>query len=199
MNFFKKTSLILFLILWLLIGFVYGNLLENGRQVYESRSNEVNKLISNHPDFFDATFNQIFESTLECDLTPSECKENTRHTFANYLNSSNQLDLINQPIYFIKLLPDRKIAKLFFSGDLIIEAVNTRNERRVGDLLKGERSELYGPYFGSEVFKIGQKGERQFYDPKPRYLKDLYSQMEVIVPYENDNQISGAIVYLHGQ
>ncbi len=102
-------------------------------------------------------------------------------------------------MYFIKLLPNGTIAKLFFSGDLILEQVNTREEMKVITLLQGKRDTLYGPYYDQEIIGVGKTVNHAFFDPKPAYLKDLYAQFEAIIPYHSNSEIIGGIVYLHGE
>lgn len=215
----KYLGFFLFCALIVLVTFIYVILLTSGRITYEMRSRQVNGMVAQYPAFFEVTFNEILPEALKCENTKEVCVQSVRTKF-DLLSTKPQVksDVVvekkssdrffaqapsnNQPIYFIILLPDRKIAKLFFSGDVRLEEIDTREERMVAEVLEGKRKELYGPYFGEEAFiTLNEKGEvlsdnRSF---KPAYLKDLYSQMEVIIPYYQDGKVIGAIVYLHGQ
>lgn len=197
----------------------------SGREIYYKRAMQINAAVSVYPDFFSTVFNDIFPFALSCDSyqetsDQESCVSQTRDKFDTlsagleqkhqntpYWNRYGLFKPSNyQPMYFIKLLPDGDIAKLFFSGDLKIEKVDTREERMVRDLLQEKRDSLYGLYFSEEVLGYDQvNNERHFYDLKPRYLKDLYSKFEVIVPYYqrkgvyySDRELIGAIVWLHG-
>ncbi len=211
----RYLGFFLFCALIVLVTLIYVILLMAGKGNYEMRARQVNGMVAQYPAFFETTFNEIFSEALKCQNTKEVCVQSTRTKF-DQLSTKQQVktNLIvekkstdnffvpvpsnQQPIYFITLLPDKKIAKLFFSGDVRFEQIDTRVERMVVEVLEGKRKELYGPYFGEEVFAVVRGTERTFYDPKPAYLKDLYSQMEVIVPYYQDDKLVGAIVYLHG-
>jgi len=159
-------------------------------------------MVQKYPSFFQETFQEIFPSVMLCSSAKQECTSNARRKFD--LLSEQSLANTNQsmapwssipsnlkPMYFILLADGDTIAKLFFSGDLLLERIDTTEERMVKEMLEGKRNSLYGPYLGEEI-AIAE-------NLKPRYLKDLYSQAEVIVPYYQDKKVVGAIVYLHGQ
>jgi hypothetical protein len=209
----KRLSLTLIILVILglvsagISSFLYFDFLKAGRAEYYGKSELVNGMVSSYPSFFESIFDDIFPSALNCSDSQLVCVQETRskldalseETARSHQNNENTQYYIpsNQSqIYFITLLLDGQIAKLFFSGDLVIEQVDTREEKMVVDLLTGERKDLYGPYLDQEAF---DEKKRRFYDPKPAYLKDLYSQMEIIVPYYSDSEIIGAIVYLHGE
>lgn len=165
-----------------------------------------------YPFFFEEIFSKIFSYTLSCSGEP-QCISDTRNqldTLSSSIieknvpvdtkndrflgNSSNFKPSNQQPMYFIYLLPDGKIAKLFFSGALIFEPVDTKGEILIKEVLEGKRNGLYGLQLREEISLFGR--EQIF---KTRYLKDLYSQAEVIVPYKVNDEIIGAVVYLHGE
>jgi hypothetical protein len=200
--------------------FGYFLLVMAGKSTYELKAKQVHILVKNYPNFFQTIYNDIFPSALSCQQTREECSKMTREKFDQLSASVKasesaalEIEMVEkrqrlqlspspsneQPVYFITLLPDGKIAKLFFSGELKLEEVDTREERMVVEVLEGTRKELYGPYFNSEVFEMTESNVRPMYDPKPAYLKDFYGQMEVIVPYYQDGKIIGAIVHLHGE
>jgi len=201
------SRIVLFSLALILIGsslFFYFSLLNEGKEKYFEKSEQVNTMVEDDPTFFNTVFSDIFPAAIQCSENQTTCASQTRKKFDllsseanNSTNKFSQQESLNQqPIYFITLLPDGQIGKLFFSGEVMVEPVNTREEKLVVELLTGKRDHLYGPYFNSEVFDFQN---RSFFDPKPAYLKDLYSQMEVIVPYYSDSEIIGGIVYLHGE
>lgn len=220
-SFFKKNKalkiilIFTFLLLFAIIASVYVLLLLEGKQTYDIRTKQVNTMIAFYPSFFESVFSDVFPHALQCsddrksckkqirdkfdNLSASVTKENmkTNHLYDNFYFESKPFN--QQPVYFIKLVSDNALAKLFFSGDVIIEDINTREEKMVIALLKGKRNSLYGPYFNQEAFISTYGQQHPFYDLKPAYLKDLYAQMEVIVPYYQDGELIGAIVYLHGE
>lgn len=202
----KKLSPLSFLgvVAVITIASVYFLLLNDGRETYYSTVKQVNKMIEREPTFFTTIFNDIFPFALECSVSKSECISQTRQKLdfisVSPLDYATDYDPSNKhPMYFIKLLPDGKIAKLFFSGDLEIEEINTREERMVVALLEGKRDALYGPYYDQELTGDGKTPNHALFDLKPAYLKDLYSQMEIVIPYHSNSEIVGGIVYLHGE
>lgn len=181
---------VIFIII-LLIPVVAMNL--SGRDVYYHRSQQVEELMVREPAFFEIVFTQIFPQALNCEPFNSlECQAVIQNEFTTMLNSdesqgyesNGELQLNAQlPIYFIQLDGDQ-IAKLFFSGNAELEPINTRGEQEVEDFLLGKRKSLYGPQMGARFPNA--------------YLEDLYSESEVVVPYWLNNQIVGAVVFLHG-
>lgn len=202
----KKLSVFLPLsiLFMVVVGSFYSFLLKEGQDTYQREASRVNTMVGNNPGFFESVFGDIFPSTINCQENKIECTKQARQKLDAISVSTKNYPVDDEPsnkhpMYFIKLLPDGKLAKLFFSGDLEIEEVNTREEKMVIDLLKGKRNELHGPYYDQELTGDGRTASHAFFDPKPTYLKDLYAQMEVIVPYYSDSQIIGATVYLHGE
>lgn len=178
--------------------------LNDGRETYWRQSGQISLMIKNNPVFFEKIYLDIFPIALNCSDSGDNCRDKTRYLLDQISVSSKNYPVNGEPsnkhpMYFIKLLPDGKIAKLFFSGELEIKEVDTREERMVVALIQGKRDSLFGPYYDQEITGDGRSPGHAFFDPKPAYLKDLYSQMEVIVPYYFDSEIVGAIVYLHGQ
>ena len=167
-----------------------------------------------YPSFFESIFNDIFPNALNCSSESSDCISQTREKIdslsasvvdKNVLPDMDDYHLFGrrsqdfkpsnqQPMYFIMLLSNDDLAKLFFSGGLIIEPIDTKKEELVKEFLEGKRSGLYGLQLREEISLFG-RGQIL----KTHYLEDLYSQAEVIVPYKVDNKIMGAVVYLHGE
>ena len=208
--FFAVTILII-----ILSSLTYFMLLKTGKYVFDVRTKQVGTMMEYYPSFFESIFNDIFPHALNCNDELNKCILSTREKMDSLSTSvvdrrlplDKGLDWFSlkpsnqQPMYFITLLPNENIAKLFFSGGLVIEKIDTREERMVADFLENKRKTLYGPYFNEEAFETSWRNpqNRPFYDLKPSYLKDLYSQMEVIVPYRVNGETKGAVVYLHGQ
>ena len=130
-----KSRVILILV-GILVLFVYLALLHDGRNTYHQEASRVTSMISNNPGFFTTIFNDIFPSALQCSRDTDTCVAQTRQRLDVISISPAGYAVHNQPsnmhpMYFITVQPDGKIAKLFFSGDIRIEEVNTREERFV--------------------------------------------------------------------
>lgn len=171
-------------------------LYENGKQVFNLRSNQVSSLMQSNPEFFLEIFDQIMPRAGECGTDPA-CVENIRNELdlltakAGTTSAETKPDYFSnvslandQPMYFISL-SNNKFNKLFFSGEYFVDQVETRREKMVQDVLLGKREQLYG-------FQANVDGLRM------TYLNDLYSEAEVIVPFKQNDEIVGAVVYLHG-
>lgn len=199
----KKAFVMCLICIVLLSSLVYWKLLQNGKQVYQVRTQQVHTLIEKNPVFFADVFTVIFPETIACTSKGgTDCVLKSRSLFDQRLSpnqnswdvsgyfipsyfGNGSLNLTSSlPMYFITV-EDDKISKLFFSGDLKIETIDTEGERQVQDLLLGKRSDLYGIQANISGFEM-------------TYLHDLLSEAEVIVPYMLGNQIVGGIVFLHG-
>lgn len=171
-------------------------LYENGRQVFFLRSNQVGELMQSNPEFFSEIFDQIMPRAQECgvdpicvkkirdelDLLTAEIGTTSAMTKPDYFSDVSLAN--DQPMYFISL-GNNKLNKLFFSGEAVVDQIETRQEKMVQDLLTGKRERLIG-------FQANVDGLRM------TYLNDLYSEAEVIVPFKQNDRIIGAVVYLHG-
>lgn len=177
--------------------FVAWRLYESGKGVYTLRSAQVSELMRENPQFFDEIFTEILPEAIECDgnaecvvdirsrldlLTEATASESSTIDVPRYF-SDVSLDS-NQPMYFITL-DQNQIVKLFFSGGIITKPIETRKEALVRDVLLGKRNKLHGLQANVDGLRM-------------TYLNDLYSEAEVIVPYVKDDEIVGAVVYLHG-
>lgn len=193
----SKMLIVFFVIVSIVVSFSAWRLYENGKQVYEVRSEQVLNLMNSHSQFFAEVFDQILPLGLTCrddracvsqvrsqiDLLVE--KSSTTNSDISKPDYFNQVSLSNdQPFYFVAL-KNGQLVKLFFSGEVKVSPIKTLGEVRVKELLLGERNELYG-------FQANVDGLRM------TYLNDFYSEAEVIVPYKRNGEIIGAVVYLHG-
>lgn len=177
--------------------FVAWRLYESGKGVYTLRNAQVSELMRENPQFFDEIFTKILPEAVECNgnvecvvgirsrldlLTETTASESSTIDVPGYFSDVSLAN--NQPMYFITLDQDR-IVKLFFSGGIVTTPIETRKEALVRDVLLGTRDKLYGLQANVDGLRM-------------TYLNDLYSEAEVIVPYLMDDEIVGAVVYLHG-
>jgi len=187
------------LIVLILVGivFVTWRLYESGKQVYTLRSAQVSELMRENPQFFDEIFTEILPEAVECNgnteceadirsrldlLTKATAQKSSTVDVPGYFSNVSLAN--NQPMYFIAL-DQNQIIKLFFSGGVITRSIKTRKEALVRDVLLGKRDRLHGLQANVDGLRM-------------TYLNDLYSEAEVIVPYVKDDEIVGAVVYLHG-
>lgn len=179
---------------------VYVVLLYVGKSLYESRNEYVQQLVTNNPVFFEKTFTEIFPQAIACKKSgeKNECVTKMRREMERLLPTPIVDQLVekykipdqphtmwvDQPMYFITL-KDGQIIKLFFSGGVKLENINTIGELKVMALLNGWTDKLYDIVLNDRTIPM-------------TYLDDLYSEAEVIAPYKINGKTVGAIVYLHG-
>lgn len=105
-----------------------------------------------------------------------------------------------RPVYFIRL-KENKIQKLFQSGEIKYENIDTQGERKVAEMLEGKKDPNAFPQYSCcspndiwvEIFPFN------FLLPERRYLKDFPSELETILLIKDkDEVIKGALVDLHG-
>ncbi len=149
---------------------------------------EKAKYSSQYTHIFTTTFPKIRECTLRYDY--KYCK--------NMLQ--NEINTLNIPkrytYYFIQKCPsysgsharvqeESAICKLFKSGDFTRTVVSSPGEQRVYQILEGKQKYKPNNFRMNEIFTTS------------RYLFDLYSEAEIIVPVTADGEIIGAIVELY--
>lgn len=105
-----------------------------------------------------------------------------------------------KPVYFIRL-KDGKLQKLFQSGEIKYEDIDTLGERRVAEMLEGKINPISFPQYTccgpddiwTEIFPLN------LLLPDRRYLKDFPSELETILLIrDQEGNIKGAMVDLHG-
>ena len=84
--------------------------------------------------------------------------------------------------YFIRLSPENRIQKLHQSGNFVEKFPSTRGERLVAKMLRGNHQFLLGAYADQSI--------------ESNFLKDAYSEFEVIVPVQINGKTIGAFVRL---
>lgn len=89
--------------------------------------------------------------------------------------------------YFIKIIENNTIEKLFLHGQWKNEPIDTPGERKVLRYLSNNQSKEY-----LKGFRIDADWSNM------RQLSDYYSESEIIIPFKNNNQILGAVVKVYG-
>lgn len=107
---------------------------------------------------------------------------------------------MRRPVYFIRLKED-KIQKLFQSGNIKTEAIDTDGERVVRDMLLGKLNPVEFPQYtccGGDDLEWSEIPFFRIFVPERRYLKDFYSELETIfLIRDREGDIIGAMVDLH--
>lgn len=106
-----------------------------------------------------------------------------------------------KPIYFIRL-KNGKIEKLFQSGEIKYETIDTEGEREVEKMLHGKKSTTSFPQHtccGGDDVSWSQMPLFRLFVPERTYLKDFSVELEEILLIKDKNgKILGAMVDLYG-
>jgi hypothetical protein len=96
--------------------------------------------------------------------------------------------------YFIRLKDENTIEKLFLSGKYTTAQSPQAKEKKVLALLKDKRGAIC-----DEGWKIdGNELEEGFSGSRMRYLYDMFSEAEILIPVRHDGRVIGAIVKAWG-
>jgi hypothetical protein len=158
------------------------------------------KYISQNQAGLEILFTDIFDQAAACRSLPLEinqiaCRQTIpTQIYAHIATGKDELTNFSST-YFVRLDPHDpdQLQKLFLSGNLVNEPINTPGERQVEQLLTGQRRSL--PSYRL-LDPVGNPLHHRYFND--RYLKDFYSELEIIVPYQCDhNHTTGAIVRLY--
>lgn len=140
--------------------------------------------ISLNPIGYKELFTEVFDHALECPkIASSKCREEIQRQIMSTLQTTD----LNFPEYFVRLTSEGTLQKLFLSGEVLEISANTQGEKRVVSLLLDkEHNLLWNGWRVSES------------ESNIKFLNDLYSEAEVIIPVKVHGKIKGAIVYLYG-
>lgn len=105
------------------------------------------------------------------------------------------------PIFFIKLVDQDTIGKLYQGGGYIKEKVDTKGERMVIDMLQRKRDPFAYPQYnccgGDDI--VPSLPIVNFLLPIRRYLNDFPSEIEHVYLIKDENhEIVGGLVFLYG-
>jgi hypothetical protein len=107
-----------------------------------------------------------------------------------------------RPVYFIRL-KNGQIEKLFQSGNIKYELIDTDGEKLVQKMLLGKVPPIQYPQYtccgGDDLSWSEAIPFFRLFVPERHYLKDFYSELETILLIkDNRDNILGAMVDLHG-
>jgi hypothetical protein len=164
---------------------------------------EWRRYIESNEQKFETAFVEAFTAAEKCQpVTAANCLEQNRRAMDEiFLDIQGEGVYGRPPMYFIRYKDEENIEKLFQDGRYFTEMVDTRDEQKVIQMLKGKRSPLRFPLYtcyGGDDFLCDVPVIGQFV-PSPAYLKDTFGEAELILLLKNDQgEIIGAVVALHG-
>ncbi len=195
----KTTFVVVIICILFFISIPFLLLFLSGRDIYVRRTTQLEKLVENNPTFFQSIFTEIIPLAIKCqEKEKNECPGKIRPSIEKFfiledIHSSQEyweetdgtLKLRGDlPLYFV-VLSEGKLIKLFLSGEVLIETIDTPGEKKILDVLQNKNKKLWGMQANTELFRM-------------TYLKDLYSEAEVVFPYKQNDNTIGVLIFLHG-
>ena len=174
-------SVLAALLLFTYIAFTLGS---NEKWIAEY-CKETDEFIALNNDKWRYVFGDFFDEAKSCD-NDSGCQERLHDELMVMLQGKEQLGYFPST-YFIRLDPGENIEKMFLSTEYNFTQPATRREKRVVRLLKNRND---------RICTQGFKNDLPFSTMK--YLYDLPSEAEIIIPVKDGDQVLGAIVKLWG-
>lgn len=148
--------------------------------VYDRKTSEINRNVEG----YSVLFTQIFDNAEICASQPTvDCTSRIQEQIKAALRTDN----LYFPEYFIRLTNEGIMQKLFLSGELVETKPTTVGEVRVRDFIEGKDNNLFWNTWRSNSS-----------DSTMIFLKDLYSEAEIIIPFKQGLKIKGVVVYLFG-
>lgn len=208
----KRTILLMVLIPLISLILVCLGLLASSVHADDARMRQITLLRSDwftsHRTDLLPMFTDIFPQAEKCNKKPEECVAETRQLIDTQLGVTLAADPKYQegrlPIFFVKLKDKNTLEKMYQSGDLLTEKVDTRGERMVVEMLQGKRDPFAYPQhtLPAENANIPYAPYVHILEsllPLRRYLRDFPTQIEQIYLMRNEkNEIMGGLVYLYG-
>ncbi len=178
---FLNIALIIFLVCCYFVVNVASNKPGIAASCYQSKS-----FIYNNHIPLQKVFSETFSQNMQC--ANQVCrKELVQNMFQTFTGSEKMVFFPSS--YFIRLNADQNIEKLFFSGELQTTIPETRKEKLIVKLLKGQAEA-----------RCTQGWKMDASDTQMTYLKDFPSaEAEIIVPILDINgKVVGAMVSAFG-
>ncbi|MEN8253066.1 MAG: hypothetical protein ABFQ62_01660 [Patescibacteria group bacterium] len=141
---------------------------------------DVKSFIELNNSTFETVFTNSFDVAVAC--RTEKCKTQQVNQTMLSLEGSDKLKFY-QTSYLIRLNTDGNIEKWFWSGDVKTTIPTTDGEKQVTKLLRGKSSPIC-----TQNWKL-DSGETHM-----TYLKDAYSEAEIIIPIKSDRKVIGAFV-----
>lgn len=159
--------------------------------------------INQNKKAFTYIYTNTFDKAKSCGDNVN-CEFGIRQEIDKSLGEILSLDksgLNRMPVYFIRLNSSGDIEKLYQGGGYHLEKVDTKGERMVREMLKGNRNPFGYPQYnccGGDDIVADIPIVNKLLPPR-RYLNDFYSEIEQIYLIKDDsNNILGGLVYLYG-
>lgn len=137
-------------------------------------------------------FTTVFDSAKEC-RGNTKCESEVSSSIFSSLYGLEGLGY-KESTYFIRLNDENTIEKLFLSGKYTSVRNPQAKEKKVIALLKNERGAIC-----DEGWKIdGNELEEGFSGSRMRYLYDMFSEAEILIPVLHDDRVIGVVVKAWG-
>lgn len=177
--------ILLAIVLMYTILFRANELLGNGDVVLEEQ--ELQTELVQYAPGYDQVFSDVFPVLSQClseEIPYTDCK-------ARIQNILYAIDIPDRTdIYFITKCSTsdsvENICKIFRSGDYKITPVRIVGEKRVFQILQGKQRSVTNNFRMNEIYSTS------------RYLYDLPSEAEIIVPVTGKSRVIGAVVEVYG-
>lgn len=203
-----KRSMILSIIIGTSTAFLvmYGFLLiwfTNNSFEFTNKGYEMEEEFSKNQNIYIPLVTQIFDKAKFVNVRADIDKMYGKMLDYPYVTDSSGTVYVTsrKPVYFIRLKNNR-IEKLFQSGDIKYETIDTKGEREVEKMLLGKLNPIIFPQHtccGGNDLPWNEVPFFRLFIPERRYLKDFNSELETILLIrDNNGSILGAMVDLHG-
>jgi hypothetical protein len=143
------------------------------------------RYIRNNSENFHTLFENVFDQAKQCNGSSSCEKEISEKVFSLLLDF-DKIGRQKESTYFIKLQNDDTFEVLFLSGKYEVDSIDTAKKRQVQKLLNGNIQDL-----NANKLHLGDGDEDM------RYLNQLKSKFETIIPVKKDGKTIGAVVRLY--
>lgn len=177
------------------------------RRVIASRS----ELLTENNEAFQTVFTEIFPSAHSCfEQENSEaCKPHIRMQLDQTLHEALSYQYPRQhaqpeqrlPVYFVRLLDENTLEKLYQDGTYTQKIINTPQEKYGAQILLGQKETFAFPQYtccGGDDF-VPHIPVIGWLLPPRRYFQDFPAETELIFPVIIQREVTGgAVVYLHG-
>lgn len=171
-------AVVLFFLFQLFVGYVSNKIGISGHCA------ELKDFISLNGRALESVFTNSFDQATTCQTEACRLEQITATKLS--LRGSHNLTFYESS-YFIRLNADKNIEKLFLSGEVKTTIPTTAGEKRVTRLLQGRATPIC-----TQNWKIDASATAM------TYLKDGYSEAEIILPVKKLGQVIGAIVMRFG-
>jgi hypothetical protein len=184
-SYFVLGSILLPLILIAYVGFWLVTGVVEANQGLENTFLMTSKVIEQNETEVNEIFTSVFNKARECN-GDVYCQEGISTEIHRLLANSKEEWPSYTATYFIRLNNNKNIEKLFLHGEWVEETVSTGGEKKVAQFLESPKS----------GYLRGIRIDATYSNMV--YLRDFYSEAEIIVPVYEGTKVIGAVVKLYG-